>query len=254
MTVERERSITQAFVSLSNSLVDGFDVVELLSSLTADCADLLDVASAGLLLADQRGVLHVMAASTERTRDLELFQVQRDDGPCLDCYRTRTTVSVPDLRAEDARWPQFVPAAQAAGVASVHAIPMRLLGDVLGALGLFGASTGALNDEDLSLAQALAHVASVAIVTGNAIADKAAVVQQLQNALNSRVIVEQAKGFLAQRGALSMDQAFDRLRRYARSRNERLTAVAQAVVSRDLLAEQVLGEVTEQGQPQHFTP
>jgi len=253
VSVQRERSVTQAFVSLSNSLVDGFDVVELLSSLTADCAELLDVASAGLLLADQRGVLHVMAASSERTRDLELFQVQRDDGPCLDCYRSGTTVSVPDLRVENARWPQFVPAAQAAGVASVHAIPMRLLGDVLGALGLFGPSTGALNNEDLSLAQALAHVASVAIVAGNAIADKTAVVQQLQNALDSRVIVEQAKGFLAQSGALSMDQAFDRLRRYARSRNERLTAVAQAVVSRDLRAEQVLGEVTEHGRSQHFS-
>lgn len=254
MTMERERSVTQAFVSLSNSLVDGFDVVELLSGLTADCAELLDVASAGLLLADQRGVLHVMAASSERTRDLELFQVQRDDGPCLDCYRSGTPLSAPDLSTEDARWPQFVPAAEAAGVASVHAIPLRLLDDVLGALGLFGASVGSLNEDDLSLAQALAHVASVAIVAGNALADKSAVVQQLQNALNSRVIVEQAKGFLAHRGALSMDEAFDRLRSYARRHNERLTAVAQAVVSRDLLAEQVLEEsVTGHRQPKRST-
>ncbi len=240
MTVERERSVTQAFVSLSNSLVNGFDLVELLSGLTADSAQLLDVASAGLLLADKRGVLHVMAASSEGTRNLELFQVQRDDGPCLDCYRSGSAVSVADLSSEAGRWPQFVPAAKAAGISSVHAIPMRLLDDVLGALGLFGSGVGALNEDDLSLGQALAHVASVALVAGQALADKNTVVEQLQNALNSRVIVEQAKGFLAHRGALDMDQAFARLRQYARNHNQRLTAVAQAVASRELPAERVL--------------
>lgn len=246
MTEPRERSVTEAFVSVSNSLVGGFDVVELLSGLTADCAQLLDVASAGLLLADRRDVLHVMAASSERTRDLELFQVQRDEGPCLDCYRSGGAVSVADLSEEADRWPHFVRAASAAGFVSVHAIPMRVLDEVMGTLGLFGTRVGALNEDDINLGQALAHVASVAIVAGNALADRNIVVEQLQNALNSRVVIEQAKGFLAHRGALSMDEAFVRLRQYARHNNARLTAVARSVVAGELAAEQILDQAARQ--------
>lgn len=253
MSVDRERGVTQAFVSLANSLVDGFDVVDLLSGLTADCAKLLDVASAGLLLADGRGVLHVMAASSERTRNLEVFQLQREQGPCLDCYRSGAPVSVADLSAEEQRWPQFVTAATAAGFASVHALPMRLRGTVLGALGLFGTHVGALGEEDLSLAQALAHVACVGLVQDRAAADKSALNEQLQAALSSRVVLEQAKGFLAQRGGLEMDEAFARLRRYARDRNERLTDVARTVVARELDPQQLLdhARLREPRTPRH---
>jgi hypothetical protein len=243
MTVDREREVTQAFVSLANSLVDGFDVVELLSRLTTDCARLLDIASAGVLLADPRRVLHVVAASSEATRNLELFQLQRDQGPCLDCFHGGVPVVVADLGAEAARWPQFAEAATGAGFASVHAVPMRLRDNVLGTLGLFGRHVGALVDEDLSLAQALAHVGSVAIVQGKAVADTAAIAEQLQNALTSRVILEQAKGVVAQRGDLDMDQAFSALRRYARDHNERLADVARALVSRDLPAQRLLEHV-----------
>lgn len=230
MTGDRERLVIKAFVSLVNNLVDSFDVVELLNELTTQCAELLDVASAGLLLADRHHVLHVVAASSERTRSLELFQLQREEGPCLDCYRSGRAVSVADLSAEAARWPQFVPAARSAGYASVHAIPMRLVEDVFGTLGLFGTTIGALNDEDLSLGQALAHVASVAIVAGNAAAERATVAKRMQDALNSRVFIEQAKGVLAQQGELDMEQAFALLRRYSRDHSQRLTDVAQAVV------------------------
>ena len=243
MTVDREREVTQAFVSLANSLVDGFDVVELLSRLTADCARLLDIASAGVLLADPRRVLHVVAASSEATRNLELFQLQRDQGPCLDCFHTGTPVVVANLVEETERWPQFVEAATTAGFASVHAVPMRLRDNVLGTLGLFGRHVGALVDEDLQLAQALAHVGSVAIVQGKAVADTAAIAEQLQNALTSRVILEQAKGVVAQRGDLDMDQAFTALRRYARDHNERLADVARGVVSRELPAQDLLEHV-----------
>lgn len=156
--------MSQAFVSLANNLVDEGDVIELLTSLTTDCARLLDIASAGLLLADHRRALHLVAASSEATRDLELFQLQRDQGPCLDCFRTGAPVSVPDLRDERERWPAFAAAAAGAGFVAVHAVPMRLRDNVLGALGLFGATAGPLNDDDLALAQALAHVASVALV------------------------------------------------------------------------------------------
>jgi transcriptional regulator with GAF, ATPase, and Fis domain len=226
--VDREQQVTEAFVGLADSLVGPFDSVDLLDRLTQDCARLLDVASAGLLLADRHGVLHVVAASSERTRDLELFQLQRDEGPCLECYRSGRPVSVDDLSQRAARWPQFVPAALTEGFESVHAIPMRLLDDVLGALGLFGTSTGALNEADLRLGQAMAHVASVAVAVGAAAAEKGSVTDHLYSILKGRVVVEQAKGILAFSEGFDMEEAFAMLRRYANHHGERLTDVAQA--------------------------
>jgi GAF domain-containing protein len=240
MSDSREREISRAFVTLASSLANGYDVVDLLSGLTADCAHLLDVASAGLLLADGRGVLHVMAASSERTRQLEVFQVQRADGPCRDCFLDGSPVSAPDLHEEAERWPQFVPAALDAGFVSVHAVPMRLRDNLLGALGLFGTTVGSLSPDDLSLAQALADVASVALVQDKVTSDQKSVNEQLQAALNSRIVLEQAKGVLAQQGSLQMEEAFAVLRRYARNNNLRLTAVAEAVVARRLSAQQLV--------------
>ncbi len=243
MTGSRERDVTRAFVELASSLANGDDVVDLLSRLTADCARLLDVASAGLLLADGRGVLHVMAASSERTRQLEVFQVQRADGPCRDCYLDGSPVSAPDLAEEVDRWPHFAPAALDAGFLSVHAVPMRLHGRALGALGLFGTAAGSLGSDDLSLGQALADVASVALVQDRTTADQSSLNEQLQTALTSRIVLEQAKGVLAQQGSIEMDEAFAVMRRFARNHNLRLTAVAEAVVARRLPAQQLLEEV-----------
>jgi transcriptional regulator with GAF, ATPase, and Fis domain len=247
MTADRERQVTEAFVSLASSLTTGYDVVDLLNSLTSQCAQMLDVASAGLLLADQLGVLHVLAASTENTRQLELFQLQRDQGPCLDCYRSGQPVAVSDLSAATTRWPEFVAGATIAGFASVHALPMRLRENTLGVLGLFGATAGALNDDDLTLGQALADVASVALVQEKASADKTSVNEQLQNALTNRVVIEQAKGVLSQLGQLDMNQAFDALRRYARDHNLRLTDVAHAVISRSLPAQHIIDNAQSRG-------
>jgi transcriptional regulator with GAF, ATPase, and Fis domain len=246
---ERELLVTDAFVSLADSLVGPFDVVELLNGLTEECARLLDVASAGLLLADSSGVLHVVAASSERTRSLELFQLQRDEGPCLECYRTGIMVCVADLQTNAERWPQFVPAALKLGFASIHAVPMRLNDRILGALGLFGSAVGALNDDDLSLAQALAHVASVALVTGNATSDQDRLNRQLQLALDSRVLIEQAKGAIAQYSSVTMDEAFAHLRRYARDHNEKLTEVARSVVARTLSIQAIANDARAQPTP-----
>lgn len=232
--------MTEAFVSLADSLVGPFDVIELLSSLTSECAHLLDVASAGLLLADRSDLLHVVAASSEATRSLELFQVQRDEGPCLDCYRSGSAVNVPDLEAETGRWPQFVPAARQRGLVSVHAVPMRIHDQILGTLGLFGTTVGALNDDDLRLGQALAHVASVALFAGNAATDRDAVNGQLQIALESRVVIEQAKGAIAQHANVDMDEAFASLRSYSRNHNEKLSAVARAIAARSLPVQHVV--------------
>jgi transcriptional regulator with GAF, ATPase, and Fis domain len=243
---DREAGVIDAFVSLSNSLAGSFDVVELLSDLTTHCASLLDVESAGLLLADARHVLHVMAASSERTRDLELFQLQREEGPCLECYRDGTPVLVEDLSEYTERWPQFVNAATQAGFASVHALPLRLHDTVLGTLGLFGAHPGALNEEDLRLGQALADVASISIVHGDRAADRDLLVEQLSAALQSRVIIEQAKGIVAQQYGLEMDGAFQLLRAYARNHNRKLGEVARNLVSRDLSVSQLSRDSTSQ--------
>jgi hypothetical protein len=238
--VSREHRITEAFISLANNLVDDFDVVDLLSGLTSDCADILDVASAGVLLADRRRVLHVIAASSEATWKLELFQLQRDEGPCLDCYRAGFPVAVADLGAARTRWPRFVAAALDAGFLSVHAVPMRINDSVLGTLGLFGTHVGALAADDLLLAQALAHVGSVAIVSGRHATDAAAINEQLQHALGSRVVIEQAKGLLAEHLDLSMEDAFAALRSHARSSHERITDVAVALIERRLRADDLV--------------
>jgi len=230
----REHDIIHAFVELSNELVDGYDIVDLLTDWTENCARLLDVAAAGLLIADGRGVLHLIAASSERTHYLEVIQLQRDQGPCLDSFHTGTTVSVPDLNAESHRWPTFAGVAGSLGFASVHAVPMRLQNTVLGTLGLFGNTPGRLNDSDLALAQALVHVASVALVNERSASDREVVNAQLQHALISRVVLEQAKGVLAASGNLEIEDAFTLLRRYARGHGHKLTDVAQQLVDRDI--------------------
>jgi GAF domain-containing protein len=226
----REARVLEAVVSLVDRLLDDFDVVDLLTDLTEHCADLLDVQSAGLLLADPLDRLRLLAATTEETRNLELFQLQADEGPCVDCYITGQPVSVADLQAEAGRWPHFVPAALDAGFASVHAVPMRAAGIVLGALGLFGARAGGLNDADHLVGQTLAHIASVAILQEHA-PTRSTVMQQLSSALTSRLYVEQAKGFL--RGSLdvSLEEAFRLLRNYARSYGAHLTDVARQLMT-----------------------
>lgn len=240
MTAGREDAVVASFVRLAGSLATGHDVAELLTQLTVDCAQLLDVSAAGLLLADSRGALHVVAASSDRIADLEAFQAQRAQGPCQTCYLDGQPVNVPDLAAVAQRWPAFAEVAARAGVASVHAVPMRLRDDIVGALNLFGSSTGALGEADLRLAQALADVATVALVQDRAAADRALVNEQLQEALDSRVVLEQAKGVLSYVGDLDMPAAYAALRAYARDHNIKLTELARALVGRAVPASLVL--------------
>jgi transcriptional regulator with GAF, ATPase, and Fis domain len=226
----RETRVLDAVVSLVDSLLDDFDVVELLTDLTDRCMHLLDIAAAGLLLADPRRRLHLMAATSEQSREVELFQLQSDEGPCLDCYASGVAISVADLDAEQQRWPQFVPAATNAGFVSVHAVPMRAAGTVLGALGLFGTRAGDLNDADLLVAQSLAHIASVAILQENSLTP-GSVLPKLQTALTNRIVVEQAKGYLREYFDVSTEDAFGLLRRYARISNIHLTDVSRRLIS-----------------------
>ena len=242
MTTPRETQVLEAVVTLVDSLLDDFDVVELLTQLTENCTRLLDIASAGLLLVDPLGRLHLMAATSDRPHDLELFQLQSDEGPCLDCYLTGQPVSVADLRIETSRWPAFVQAATDAGFVSVHALPMRAGRTVLGALGLFGTSAGELTQSDLTVGQALAHIASVAILQEHG-PSETLVFPRLRGALASRVTVDQAKGVIRARFGVSVDDAFDLLRRYARVSAGHVTEISRALVGDRSVREQVLSGI-----------
>jgi transcriptional regulator with GAF, ATPase, and Fis domain len=225
-----EQQLAAAFVELADTLVDDFDVVDFLHRVTVRCAEVLGVSAAGVLLTDQRGALRVVAASTEKTRLLELLQSQTDQGPCPECFHTGRPVAVADLSAAACRWPRFVAEAGQSGFASVHALPMRLRSNVIGALNLFGARPGALAEDTLRLGQAMADVATIGLLQARAIHDRQIVAEQLQTALNSRILIEQAKGVIAERRRLDMDASFTLLRATARTNNRRLSELARAVV------------------------
>lgn len=231
-TVAREPEVTAALIRLADCLVEDFDLVDVLDELARDCVRLLGVTAAGLLLAGPTGELHVMAASSEQTRLLELFQLQREQGPCLDCYHRGEPVSATDLAVESHRWPLFAEAALDTGYRSVHALPLRLRQQILGALNLFTDHPGALGEPATRLGQALADMATITILQERALRESEHVAAQLQTALISRVVIEQAKGVLAERGDLAMDDAFQLLRKHARDHNLRLHDVAQGIVGR----------------------
>jgi transcriptional regulator with GAF, ATPase, and Fis domain len=232
----QQQQLAEAFVDLADTLVDQYDIVEFMHRLSDHCVALLDAGAAGLLLADHRGNLSVIAASAEQSRLLELFQLQNDEGPCMDCYRTGEPISVGDLAAESQRWPRFSQAASDQGFRSVHALPMRLREEVIGTLNLFGTQVGSMTAADLRVAQALADVATIGILQERSIQRAEVLAEQLQTALNSRVVIEQAKGLLSANGSLSMDEAFQRLRSYARNNNRRLSELANDLVERRLSA------------------
>src|SRR6266699_1835101 len=222
--------LSETFVELTDTMVAGFDVIDFLHVLTDRSVQLLDVSAAGLLLADPRGELRVVAASSEAVRMLELFQLQNDQGPCLDCFRAGRPVAAADLSAEAQRWPRFAAAAQQAGFAAVQALPMRLRDQVIGALNLFRAVPGAFDPADIRIGQALADVATISLLHERSMRHSDTLTEQLQTALNSRVIIEQAKGKLAERLGVGMDQAFSVLRDRARGSNRRLSDLARAFI------------------------
>jgi len=228
-TVSRER-LAEVFVEMADTLVDDFDLIEFLHMVTVRTAELVDVAAVGLLLADHHGTLQFMAASDEQVELLELFQVQHQEGPCLDAFQTRSPVVNADLRAATAQWPKFAPRAAALGFRSVHAMPLRLRSTVIGALNLFGTDAGTLSPEDVLVVQALADVATIGLLQERAIHRAEVLTEQLQGALNSRVVIEQAKGALARAHGISVDDAFNQLRAYARNHNRKLGDVAQAIL------------------------
>jgi hypothetical protein len=222
--------LSDTFVGLADTMVADFDVIDFLHMLTDRSVRLLSASAAGVLLADPRGALRVAAASTEAAGVIELFQIQNDQGPCLDCFRTGQPVTAADLAGPGQRWPRFADAATRAGFGTVHALPMRLRDQVIGALNLFIAGIAPLGPADLRIGQALADVATIGLLQERNVRRAETLAEQLQAALNSRVVIEQAKGKLAERTGLDMDRAFTLLREHARTTNQRLTDVARHVI------------------------
>lgn len=228
--MDRYERLANAFVGLADTLVADYDVIELAQQLIDTTMTLLPIAAAGILLGDSSGELHVFASSSEETRLLELLQVEADVGPCLEAYRGGQPVLVDDLSANAERWPVFTQRASEYGYVSVTALPLRLRDERVGALNLFRQETGAMDAADVAVAQALADVATIGILHQRVLSRSEMVNQQLQTALNTRLIIEQAKGVLAERGAVDMDQAFNVLRAHARRTSSRLADLARAVV------------------------
>lgn len=227
---DKQTLTATTFLEIVDTLVGDFDVIDVLTTLTSRCVELVGAAAAGILLADLSGQLRVIGASTEQIGLLELFQIQNDEGPCLDCYVSGDVVSVTDL-GRSTVWPRFAAESLRAGYPSVCAVPLRLKAARLGCLNLFMTEPEPLSDTDVALAQALADVASIAIVQDQATREAVIREGRLQHALNSRIAIEQAKGMIAERMRVDMDGAFSRLHGFARNNNRGLTEVAESLVS-----------------------
>jgi GAF domain-containing protein len=233
--------LARTFVDVSDTLVADFDVADFLAVLAERCVEFLGVSEAGLMLADAKGVLRVAASSSEKMNVLELLELQHSDGPCVECFRTKTQIREEDLRQATSRWPVFAPQAVTAGFTSAYALPLRLRDQVIGSLNLLRVEPGGPDADDLLIGQALADVATIGILQHRAASEQRIIAEQLQFALNSRIVIEQAKGVLSASSGLDMDAAFQAMRQYARNHNQRLTDVAGGVADGSIAAHTVLG-------------
>lgn len=226
----REQALARAFVGLADTLVDDFDVLDFLRQLAEQSVELLNVSASGIIVIDERGGLRVAATSSERAELLELFAVQTADGPCIDCVRSGLPVVSTGLQADSGRWPRFTAAAHECGFQAVHVLPMRLRQQVIGSLALLNTEAAGVDEHSAQLGQALADVATIGILQQRSIERGEFVSEQLQTALNSRIVIEQAKGVLSERSDdLDMEAAFGALRGYARAHNQRLGELARTV-------------------------
>ncbi len=227
----RERQLVDTFVDLADTLIEDFDLVEFFSSLTERVVRLGIASQVGILLVDEADDLRFIAASDERTELLELFQVQSQEGPCQDCFRSGDLIAVDDLQRELERWPLFAPRALDSGFRSVDAVPLRLRGTALGAMNLFHTMTGGTGPQNRAVVQAMADVATIGLLQQRELLESHAVAAQLQHALHSRIAIEQAKGIIFERQSLSMEASFELLRGYARRTNTKLSVAAAGIVS-----------------------
>ncbi|MDQ1468366.1 MAG: hypothetical protein QOH10_2781 [Actinomycetota bacterium] len=227
----KEQEVLRALVEVADTFVDDYDVVEFLHRLAVRCVTLLDVDEAGVMLIDASRTLNYVASSSEQMRLVELLELQHEEGPCLDAYRAGQVTVSPHVEDAERRWPRFGSHAREAGLEALAGVPMRLRSDLIGALNLFSRRPGGLSEEDQHVAQAMADIATIGVLQARAIQDGQLVASQLQTALESRIAIEQAKGILAEHMAITVDDAFTLLRNHARTRNSKLTEIAQRIVS-----------------------
>lgn len=233
--------LAAVFVELADTLVEEFDVVDFLQRLTERAVELLGADAAGLMLADERGDLRLMASTLERMRLLEVFELQIAQGPCRDCFDSGRRVINVDLETARDRWPVFTVAAVQAGFESTHALPMRLRGHTIGALNLFTDRQARLGEEEVAVGQAMADIATIGLVHERLSQEQSVLSEQLQTALHSRVRIEQAKGMLAARMNVSPNRAFETMRAHARRHHLTLSTVAQAVIDGTTRVEDLVG-------------
>jgi GAF domain-containing protein len=226
----RESDVVQSLVEIADTLVDDFDIIDMLTSVADKCVRLLGVSAAGVMLASPAGSLGLVASSSEAMRLLELFELQAQEGPCLDAFLTGEPVEQADLQAGCGRWPSFSAAALEVGFKSALALPLRLREATVGALNLFSVNRAPMAEADAIVARAIADLAALGVVQHRASAEAERLTEQLSAALSSRIVIEQAKGVISERAGVSLSEAFARLRAYARDGNHRLTDVAHTAV------------------------
>ena len=227
----REQELLTAFIEFADTFIDEYDIVEFLHRLAARCVELVNASEAGIMLADQDGELHYVASSSERMRLIELFELQHDEGPCLDAFRDGVSVHSGLDEAAEARWPRFAAHARDVGFESVSALPMRLRSEIIGALNIFSVNQVPIDDEDRLVVQALADIATIGILQERALGNALVVTSQLEAALESRIAIEQAKGIVAERNNVTVDESFTRLRNYSRAHNELLSQTARDIIA-----------------------
>jgi len=230
----REGQLVEVFTSLADTLVADYDVVDLLQTLVDACAALFDVTAAGIILPDRDSAFEVVVSTSEASHLIEVMQLDAEQGPCMECFRTGAVVAVPDIEADADRWDDFGRVAVEQGFRAVVALPLRLRDRVIGTLNLFRDVVGDLNPRDVRAAQALADVATIGVLHERTYRETTVVQQQLQHALDSRVVIEQAKGVLSEVKRISTDDAFAVMRRWSRDHNRSLSQVAREVVAREL--------------------
>jgi GAF domain-containing protein len=233
-TVTRETRLNAAFVKLADTLIDDYDIVDLLHTLVEECTAIFDVQAGGLMLADADGQLQLVASTSEKADLVEIMQLNAGQGPCVECFETGKPVAIADIEHSGAHWPDFRAEALKQGFRSIYATPLRLRGQTIGTLNLLSTSVGDLNARDALAAQALSDVATIGILQERLVKERGIVADQLQRALDSRVLIEQAKGVLSESASINVDEAFGAMRAYARSHNLRLHDVAEAIVGRSI--------------------
>ncbi len=227
--------VAATFVRLADTLVDDYDVVEFASALCQETRRLLGSDAAGVMLVAKAGELGILASTSDDVHALESFEVQFAEGPSIDAYRTGATVVASDLAAcsegPAERWSRFGRHAVQSGFLAVSAVPMWVRSDRIGVLSVFDHQPRALPTRDLALAECLAEIASIGILSAQRVREEHDLAEQLQRALTSRVAIEQAKGTLAERLDIDVDAAFTAMRDHARSQRRPLSDVAHDILS-----------------------